>query len=80
MRLVLAEGALLTAAGLALGLVGAFVATRQLGALVFGVSAADLATFAAATILLSAVAAGSRTLIPIRRALRVSPVEALRQE
>jgi len=61
MRLVLAEGALLTAAGLALGLVGAFVATRQLGALVFGVSAADLATFAAATILLSAVAAGSRT-------------------
>jgi len=77
MRLVLAEGALLTAAGLAL--VGAFVATHQLGALVFGVSAADLATFAAATILLSAVAAGSH-LIPIRRALRVSPVEALRQE
>ena len=79
MRLVLGEGALLTAAGLALGLIGAFIATRQLGALVFGVSAADVATFAAATVLLSTVAVVSH-LIPIRRALRVSPVEALRQE
>ena len=79
MRLVLAEGALLTAAGLGLGLIGAFIATRQLGALVFGVSAADVTTFAAATVLLASVAVASH-LIPIRRALRVSPVEALRQE
>jgi putative ABC transport system permease protein len=79
MRLVLSEGALLTAAGLGLGLVGAFVGTRQLGALVYGVSAADLATFAAATGLLATVALASHV-IPLRRALHVSPTVALRQE
>ncbi len=79
MRLVLGEGALLTAAGLGFGLVGAFAATRQLGALVYGVSAADLATFAAAAGLLTAVALAAH-IIPIRRALHVSPIVALRQE
>jgi predicted lysophospholipase L1 biosynthesis ABC-type transport system permease subunit len=79
MRLVFSEGALLTVAGLGLGVAGAFVATRQLGALVYGVSTADLATFAAATGLLAAVALASHV-IPLRRALRVSPTVALREE
>jgi ABC-type antimicrobial peptide transport system permease subunit len=79
MRLVLTEGALLTLAGLALGIIGAFAATRQLGALVYGVSAADLATFAAATLLLTAVALVAHV-VPLRRALHVSPIVALRQE
>ena len=78
-RLVLAEGALLTAGGLAFGLVGAFVATRQLGALVYGVAPSDLMTFAVATALLAIIALASH-LIPIRRALQVSPIVALRQE
>jgi putative ABC transport system permease protein len=79
LRLVLSSGLGLVAAGVAGGLLVALVTTRYLGALVFGVSAVDPATFAAAAALLTFVALCAHW-IPIRRALRIDPASALRAE
>ena len=52
LRLVLSSGLSLVAVGVAVGLAAAFLTTRFLGSLVFGVSPVDPATFAAAAALL----------------------------
>ena len=54
-------------------------ATRVLGTLVFGVSHADPVTFAGAGLLLALIALVAHY-VPIRRALRIDPAAALRQE
>jgi putative ABC transport system permease protein len=79
LRLVLAQGAALIAAGVAGGLAAALLSTRYLGALVFGVSPMDAPTLAAAAGLLTTVALAAHA-IPIRRALRIDPAAALRHE
>jgi putative ABC transport system permease protein len=79
LRLVMSEGAILVAAGLAAGLLASFLATRHLGALVFGVSTADVTTFTAAVAFLTMVALAAHA-IPIRRALSVDPARALRED
>lgn len=68
-----------TAAGVALGVVIAFVTAGYVETRLFGTSARDPVAFggAAVTILVIAVVA---TLIPARRATRVDPVVALRAE
>jgi putative ABC transport system permease protein len=78
-RLVLSRGAGLVVVGLGAGLAAALVTTRFLGSLVFGISPEDPITFTAAVGLLTVVALGAH-LIPVRRALRVDPAMALRQE
>jgi len=55
------------------------VLLNPFGSLFFGVSSTDVATFAAASTLLLAVAAVA-ALLPGRHAARVDPVEALRGE
>ncbi len=79
LRMVIRQGAGLAAMGVAVGLAGAFALTRLLSTLLFGVSATDPLTFVAAALglLLVAVAA---SLVPARRATRISPVDALRYE
>jgi predicted permease len=79
MRLVLGEAALLAAAGVAIGVVGAVAATRLMRSLLFGVTSTDPATFAivAAVLVGTALAA---SYIPTRRAARVDPMVALRYE
>lgn len=77
MRMVIGEGARMTAAGLVLGLIGAVAIDRLLRTLLVGVTATDPATFAAVACVLSAVAICACAL-PARRATRVSPTEALR--
>jgi putative ABC transport system permease protein len=79
LRLVLGEGSLLTAIGVALGLATAFALTRLLSSLLFGISASDPLTFAAVSIFLAAVALAA-CYIPARRASRVDPMVALRYE
>jgi putative ABC transport system permease protein len=79
LRLVLSSGLSLVGVGVGLGLVAAFVATRLLGTLLFGVSPVDPLTFAAAAALLTTVALCAHW-IPIRRALRIDPASALRAE
>jgi putative ABC transport system permease protein len=79
LRLVLSSGLSLVAVGVAGGLLVAFVTTRYLGTLVFGVSPVDPPTFAGAAALLTLVALAAHWL-PIRRALRIDPASALRSE
>ncbi len=79
LRLVLSSGFVLVAVGIAIGLTAAFATTRFLGALVYGVSPVDPATFTAAALVLTLVALGAHW-VPIRRALRIDPASALRAE
>jgi putative ABC transport system permease protein len=77
--MVLSSGLKLAAAGCAIGLVGAFFASRLLKSLVFGVSTLDpvVLTLAAFTVLMLAMAA---SLLPARRAAAINPTEVLRGE
>ena len=79
LRLILAGGFKLVAVGVAAGVAAAFMTTRYLGALVFGVSPVDAPTFAAAAALLTLVALIAHW-VPVRRALRIDPAITLRAE
>lgn len=77
-RAVLASGIVSVAMGLALGLAASASAARLLRSMLFGITMTDVPTYAATTcILLGAVAIAMW--IPARRAVRVDPVQALRQ-
>ena len=77
--MVLRQGMELTGAGIVLGLAGALALTRVMASLLFGVSPTDMTTFSAGALVLAATAVAA-TLIPARRATRVDPVVALRDE
>jgi putative ABC transport system permease protein len=79
LRMVLGEAMSLAAAGVVLGLAGAFAATRLIQSLLFGVTATDTATFAGIAALLVATALVA-SYLPARRAMRVDPMVALRYE
>jgi len=79
MRLVLGQGLRLTVAGLALGLGLSLVLTRFLRSELFGISATDPLTFAGVAVCLGAVALAA-CYVPARRAVRVEPTIALRQQ
>jgi putative ABC transport system permease protein len=78
-RLVLGQGLAITAAGMALGLVGAFAATRLLNAMLFRLTPLDPLTFVLAPLTLGVVASLAAYL-PARRAAMVDPIVALRSE
>jgi putative ABC transport system permease protein len=78
-RLVVGEGLHLAVAGVGIGLVVAAAATRLLVGLVVGVEPQDPVTFAVVTLVLVA-ATLLATYIPARRAARVDPIAALRDE
>jgi putative ABC transport system permease protein len=79
LRLILAQGAKLALAGVIAGLVGAFILSRLMSSLLFGVSPRDLATFSIVPwMVLILVLIGCY--IPARRATTVDPVVALRYE
>lgn len=77
--LVARQGAKLAAFGLAIGLALALVASRLLGSLLYGVTPADPAIFAAVAVAVFAIAMLA-TLLPARRATRIAPVAALRHD
>jgi predicted permease len=81
LRLVLGQGVRLTIIGMAIGLAAALGLTQFMAkySLLFAVSATDPLAYAAAAILLMVVALGA-CYIPARRATRVDPVIALRNE
>jgi predicted permease len=77
--LVLREVGLLVGAGLVLGTGAALATTRFLRTILFGVAAKDAVTIASAAALLGMVAAAAG-FVPARRASRIEPMEALREE
>jgi len=68
-----------TGSGVAIGLAGAFALTRLLEDFLYGVTPTDPYTFAALSLLLAAASLFA-SYIPARRALKVDPMIALRQE
>jgi predicted permease len=78
-RLFLRHGVVLAAVGIVLGLAAAAGVTRVMSALLFGVSAVDPVTYAAAAFGLGGTALLA-SYLPARRAARIDPADALRRE
>ena len=76
---VAGRGMLVALAGIGVGLAGAYALSRLLATLLFGIQPRDPVTFAVVAALLSAVALAA-CLVPARRASRVDPIVALREE
>ncbi len=79
LKMVIGQNARLIAAGITAGIVFALMLTRLMGSLLYDVSPADPATYAGMAVLLATVALLA-CYIPARRAARVDPMNALRQE
>ncbi len=77
--IIIGGGVKLLAAGLAIGLVSSFFLTRLVESLLFEVKAMDVMTFATLPAILALVALAA-CYIPARRAMRVDPIIALRDE
>jgi putative ABC transport system permease protein len=69
----------LTGLGILLGIVSAFWLTRWLSSLLFEITPLDPATFSAVSVPLLAVAL-TACWIPARRAARIDPIQALREQ
>ena len=78
-RRVVAQGAWHAVAGVAIGLPAAFFLSRVMGSLLFGVSTRDPLTFTTLPVLIVAVTTFA-CYLPARRAARVDPVTAIRQD
>jgi putative ABC transport system permease protein len=78
LRMILGHGLRLVLLGVGLGVMVAFVVTRVISNLLFGVSATDPQVFVGVALLLIAVALLA-TYFPARRALKVDPIVALRE-
>jgi putative ABC transport system permease protein len=77
--MIVKQGGALILLGLVIGLVGAYLATKLIESLLFGVTAKDPFTFAAVALLLAIVALLA-CYIPALRATKVDPMDALRCE
>ena len=79
LRMVLAQGGKLAAAGITAGAAAAALVGRVLESLLYGVSSMDPMAYAAAAAVLLAVAAIAN-LAPALGAMRIDPLKALRSE
>ena len=78
LRLVIREGMLLLALGLAVGMTGAAFFTMTLSGFLFGVDTHDLTTFVTVPLVLTFVAFAA-CYLPARRAIGVDPIKAIRE-
>jgi predicted permease len=79
LQMVLSHGAKMALVGVAIGIGAALGLTKLMANLLFGVKPGDPVTFAAVTVLLICVALLA-CYVPARRAMRVDPMTALREE
>jgi len=79
LRLIMRQGLVLAASGVAVGIALALIFTRLLRSLLFGVQPFDPVTFIGVAFLLTLIALAA-CYLPARRAMRVDPVVALRYE
>lgn len=79
LRLVIGQGMRLAAAGIVLGIAGGLAITHLMSSLLFDVPSYDPVTFGGVTLLI-AVAAFLAGWLPARRAARIDPLAALRQD
>jgi putative ABC transport system permease protein len=77
--MVMSQGTVMTAAGLGLGLAGAWFATRYMASLLYGITPGDPMTLGGAAVVLGVVALAA-CYLPARRAMHVDPMVALRHE
>jgi putative ABC transport system permease protein len=78
-RLVLRQGAVIVAVGVAAGVAGAAALTRYLAGMLYGLGTLDVATFAVVAAAFAAVALAAAYL-PARRATAIDPLAALRHD
>jgi predicted permease len=78
-RMIVGEGLKLSVTGLVLGLLGAWWLGRAGSSLLFGVTATDPLTFITVSLLLIAAGAAA-CFFPARRAMKIEPITALRQD
>jgi predicted permease len=79
LRLVLSQGLILTLIGIGVGLAAAYGLTRLMEGLLYGVTATDLVTFVSVGGVLVAMGLLA-SYLPARRAMKVDPMIALREE
>ena len=79
MRLVVRQGFVPVAAGLAIGMAGGVAVSQAMKGVLYGVTPGDPITYATAAIVLTAVALLA-CVAPARRAVRVDPIIAIRSE
>jgi ABC-type antimicrobial peptide transport system permease subunit len=78
-RAIITEGALLAAGGIAIGLAGALWSTKFIDRMLYGVPRSDPLAFAAGALLLFGTAMLA-CVVPMRRAVAVDPLIAMRAE
>jgi putative ABC transport system permease protein len=77
--MVVLQGVKLAAIGIIIGVALSLAATRVLGSFLYGLSATDLISFIYVSLLLLGVALAA-CYVPARRATRIDPIAALRDE
>ena len=75
---LLGHGALVIGIGTAVGMLAAFALARVMATMMFGISSHDPLTFITVPVVLGVIAA-SAAIVPARRAVRVDPMDALRE-